>query len=184
LLLVVSARTLNNPVTDAAIASAENVYRQLCVVQERFEFALPVYIVVTESDAIDGFAAFWHAQPLARQAEMFGWSAPTQSDNGNPEDWADRAFDSIGQRLKTLQLEVAAHHDYIDDADPFFLFPRHLQALQLPLRQWLRTVFQQSAWHAGFFCRGIYFTGSLAPNAAHTGHPRKDIKFVDDLITE
>lgn len=184
LLLAVSARTLRDASGRQRAALAENVYQQLSLIQERFEFALPVYVVVTESDAINGFAAFWRAQPAKRRTEIFGWSAPAQAQSGTPSEWADSAFDTLGERLKALQIEAAAESDEIADADRFFLFPRHFQQLRNPLKQWLAAVFQPSAWRAGFFCRGVYFTGSIEADGQRLNAPRNDVAFVDDLITK
>lgn len=184
LLLAVSARTLHNASGEQRAALAENVYRQLNLIQERFEFALPVYVVVTECDVVNGFAAFWRTQPAKRHTEIFGWSAPAQAQSGTPEEWADSAFDSVGERLKALQIEAAAECDEIADADRFFLFPRHFQQLRHPLKHWLSVVFQPSAWRAGFFCRGVYFTGSIEADGHRADAPRNDVVFVDDLITK
>lgn len=184
LLLAVSARTLRNAPSRQRTALAENVYRQLCLIQERFEFALPVYVVVTETDVVNGFAAFWRTQPARRRTEIFGWSAPAQAQSGTPAEWADSAFDTLGERLKALQIEAAAECDEIADADRFFLFPRHFQQLRDPLKQWLAQVFQPTAWRAGFFCRGVYFTGSIEADGQRREAPRNDVSFVDDLIAK
>jgi type VI secretion system protein ImpL len=184
IVLAVSARTLHNATSEQRRILAENALRQIDTVAERFEFMLPVYVIVTESDAIDGFTAFWRAQPDARKSEMFGWSAPAAAVNGTPQEWADSAFDVLGERLKSLQVEAAAERDSIADADRFFLFPRHFMQLRLPLKEWLGVVFQSSAWRAGFLCRGIYFTGSIAADGADSKEVREDIAFIDDLVTK
>ena len=183
LLLTVSARTLLHAPTEQRQALAENAYRQLNDIQQHMEFVLPVYVVVTECDTIDGFSAFWEAQPPARRKEMFGWSAPSHASGASANDWANSTFDALAEQLKTLQLDAAAARDNIADADRFFLFPRHFQQLRAPVTSWLNVVFQSSAWQAGFLCRGVYFTGSIAANGARTEGVRKDIAFVDDLIS-
>lgn len=182
LLLTVSTRSLLNASAGQRLALAENAYRQLCDIQQHFEFVLPVYVVVTNCDAVDGFSAFWEAQPAERRKEIFGWSAPAQLASATPIQWADSTFDTLAEQLKALQLDAAAQSDRIADADHFFLFPRHFQQLREPLKQWLATVFQPSAWHPGFLCRGVYFTGSVAADGARTEGLRKDVAFVDDLI--
>ena len=184
LLLAVSARSLRDASTEERRVLAENIRQQLNDLQERVEFALPVYVVVTETDAIDGFSAFWRAQPAARQTEIFGWSVSPQAANGTPEEWTDNAFDTMGERLKALQVLAAAERDQIADVDRFFLFPRHIQQLRAPLKDWLSIAFQASAWQAGCLCRGIYFTGSVAAAGETSGEVRKDVSFVDDLITQ
>jgi len=154
LVLTVSAITLREANAERRLALAENIYRQLSAIQDRFEFALPVYVVVTGADAIPGFAEFWSPQPR-RRPEMFGWSLAAQAESETPEQWTEQIFDGIGARLKDLQIAVAAEKDSIADADRFFLFPRHFQELRAPLEHWLAIVFQANAWRSGFLCRGV-----------------------------
>lgn len=182
LLMTVSARSLLHASAERRLALAEGAYKQLCDIQQRFEFVLPVYVVVTECDAVNGFSAFWNAQPAERRREMFGWSAPAHLASATPAQWGDSTFDTLSEQLKLLQLDAAAQSDRITDADRFFLFPRHFQQLRTPLKHWLATVFQPSAWHAGFLCRGVYFTGSIAADGTRTEGVRRDVAFVDDLI--
>jgi len=182
-MLTVSARTLLEAGGDKRRELAEDIYRQLCAVRDRFEFALPVYVVVTGADAVPGFAEFWRTRP-ERRPEMFGWSMPSQAESGTPEQWAEQMFDDLGARLKALQIAEAARKGSIADVDKFFLFPRHFQELRAPLKDWLSVVFQANAWRSGFLCRGVYFTGCIDPGAARTGEACKEVFFVDDLVTK
>ena len=187
LLVAISAHTLQHADAAERLALAENIRQQLRTIQERFEFALPVYVVVTATDTVEGFASFWRSQPEQRRREIVGWSAPTQASNGLPAQWADAAFDKVGRQLKALQVEAAANCERIAhaDADDFFLFPRHFQQLRAPFAQWLSVVFQPIAWQAGFFCRGVYFTGAVAATgsaASQQEQARADVSFMDDLM--
>lgn len=183
LMLAVSARSLLLGSGDELAALARLAQRQLADVQEQFDFVLPVYVVVTQCDVVDGFGAYWAAQPEERRREMFGWSIPPRLVDDAPGRWADSALDTMGEQLKALQLDAAAQRERIDDADEFFLFPRHFQRLRAPLRDWSDAVFQASAWQAGFRFRGVYFTGSVAADGAQAAGPRADVAFVDDLVT-
>jgi type VI secretion system protein ImpL len=183
LLLAVSARSLLQGSAGDLARLAQLAQRQLADVQEQFDFILPVYVVVTQCDVVDGFAAYWGAQPAERQREMFGWSIPPRLVDDAPGRWADSAFDTMAEQLKALQLDAAAQCERIADVDEFFLFPRHFQHLRTPLRDWLEAVFQATAWQAGFRFRGLYFTGSVAADGAHPAGPRKDVAFVDQLVT-
>ena len=180
LVLFVSAQTLAG---DATQQQAESAWRQLCQVQDTFEFSLPVYVVVSRCDSLSGFSPFWLSQPPVYREELFGWSAPPASESGSPAQWASAAMLAVTQSLETLQLHVeggAVTHS----ADGFFLFPRQLAALQGALSQWLEVAFRNSAWRAGFTCRGIYFTGSIEAAGQITPKPRNDVAFIDDLIHE
>lgn len=181
IVLAVSARTLLNLSGDALTAAAEQAYLQLDRVQDSFEFVLPVYVVVTQCDAVPGFSAFWQTLP-DRYDGMVGWSAPPHAESQTPAEWAASAYSMVIERLKALQLEVAASSKPIGDVDRFFLFPRRFQNLQSRLGLWLSTALRPSPWNAGFLCRGIYFTGSVVANGDPSGAAREDVAFVNHLF--
>ncbi|WP_148716417.1 type VI secretion system protein [Chitinolyticbacter meiyuanensis] len=192
IVVVVSAPALASASAETRDAMADRVYRQLYQVQERFEFLLPVYVVVSQCDGIDGYAAYWQAlgerdDPASRnRRQLVGWSAPAVAEGATPKEWAEDAMDAMYERLKTLQLDTAAESDQIADADRFFLFPRHFQQLRDPLGQWLSVVFRGSAWHPGFYFRGVYFTGSSEANGqpSSSGERCTSVEFVDALIDD
>lgn len=183
LLLTISARTLLQSDIDTRKAAADAAYRQLNVIQSRLEFVLPVYVVVTECDVVNGFSAFWRALPEAMRKQIFGWSTPANMSDAGPASWAQAAFSSIDARLQSLELHGAASES-IEDADHFVLFPRHFQRLATPATSWLTTVFQETSWQASFIFRGIFFTGSTNANGVRQEGVRRDVSFVDDLFAQ
>ncbi|HEX5125507.1 MAG TPA: type VI secretion system protein [Rhodocyclaceae bacterium] len=184
ILLCVSARSLREASTAQRERLAENLSKQLSQLQEEIEFVLPVYVVVTQCDSVTGFGAFWQSQPAARRGEMFGYSAMAQDQSLPPSAWAHTAFDLLGERLRALQVDVAAHNKHVEDVDNFFLFPGHFAALREPLGQWLETVFKATAWQSGYLFRGIYFTGAIDADGITALAPRTDVSFVDALVSE
>lgn len=189
IVLLVSARTLLCGDPQQYQAAAQNARQQLRLIEERFEFALPVYVVVSACDSIDGFSAFWRSQLADRRNEMIGWSMPTQENDETPTQWGAVIFESIGQQLRALQVDAAAHCERIaaGDADQLFLYPHHFEQMQGPFQQWLSIVFQTAAWQTSFFLRGVYFTGAIAGQGdAPSAVPgtREDVAFVDDLLIQ
>lgn len=184
LVLVVSAATLLHGDEDVRIASAENAYRQLCVLQDEIEFTLPVYVVITQADCIEGFSAFWAVQEAGTGQQMFGWSASALDANQSPEKWADAAFDSMGDELRVAQLSTLIEHEQIQAIDPFFLFPVRFEALRSAAGDWLTIAFRSTAWRTGFSCRGIWLAGSIEAQGAQAPPLRKDVSFINDLMTK
>ena len=182
--LTVSAHTLLAG-GDGLDAAGADAYRQLCEVQDEFEFVLPVYVVVTQCDAVDGFGAFWRAQSADYRAQMFGWSAPASAPNQAPGEWADAAFGTVVDRLRALQLDAAAHPD--DDASPadldgVILFPACLSALRSACARWLGAAFRGTADRPGHLCRGIYFCGDVDDRGGAALEARDDVSFVAGLV--
>ncbi|MBP6764159.1 MAG: hypothetical protein KA141_04145, partial [Rubrivivax sp.] len=186
-LLVVTAASLAQPDPQARLALAQNARRQLDSLRERLGVVLPVYVVVTQCDAVggpDGFGAFWRVLPPAACAQMQGWSAPGGLQPGVPAQWVAPAWTDMVARHKALQVQAAAVQSQISDADPFFLYPRHFEQLQAPARDYLGEVFHETAWDQAFLCRGIYFTGNVVAPAAPADGARTDIAFVDELFSD
>ncbi len=190
IVLTVSAGTLLAADPAALDRLAADAYRQLCDVQDTFRFVLPVSVVVTQCDRVDGFAAFWRAQPPALRKQIFGWSAPESSGNETPRHWSEPAFDVVIDELRALQIDNAPRTRI--DADPSaetsgrtadgdgrLLFPARLDALREPLAQWLGGAFRATADRPGHRFRGIYFTGDLAGGGVSA---RDDVSFVDGLL--
>jgi len=191
--LVVSARSLLADGSKERSALAESLRAQLALLESQYEFALPVYVVVSEMDSVKGFSEFWQTQSTVQMHEMVGWSMPQLLPGAAPCEWVDTAFDCLASQLKRLQVQTAAESSHPDpaQADQFFLFPRHFLQLREPLRQCMAHLMQPSAWQTGVFCRGLYFTGALPPAfsalagaSPAAGLPRSDIAFIDDLVAK
>lgn len=183
-ILAVSARTLLTADADSLVRMATTAYCYLCELQDTFRFVLPVSVVVTQCDLVDGFAAFWRAQPETLRAQMFGWSAPVLAGNHTPSEWCDAAFATIDDRLRMLQLDAAARDEVapsVAERDGMLLFPARLASLRVPLANWLDTAFRTTLDRPGHLCRGIYFTGDLDGGGIA---PRDSVAFVTDLIED
>jgi type VI secretion system protein ImpL len=183
LVLCISARTLSTAGLEAREALAASLCRQLAQLQEHIEFMLPLTVVVTQCDCINGFDAFWRSQSKVRRVELFGYAAPSQAQSLTPTDWTNDAFDTLGKRLRALQVETAASSDRIDETDEFFLFPDYFQRLRQPLSLVLEGVFHASAWQAGYLFRGLFFTGSPDAEGEIREGVREDVAFAEALLS-
>jgi len=184
IVLVVSARSLLQGNYDARQQLAEQCYEQLFTLQKRFEFAYPVYVAISQCDAIDGFSEFWQAQEQGWQSGMWGWSNPTLQEERTMTDCVAGAWDLLADDLRRLQIEAAASDRNIIDSDGFFLFPEHFAELQSPLTSFLDVVFRPSVYHASFYLRGIYCTGSENSRGDRQDGAKEDIACVDDLFEQ
>ncbi|MBL8473644.1 MAG: hypothetical protein JNM98_17765 [Rhodocyclaceae bacterium] len=192
IVLVVSARALLGG-ERALQDDARRALGALEDIRRRFDFALPVYVVVTQCDAVPGFSAFWKAQPEELRRQMVGWSAPPAIQSQPREKWPENAFAVLEERLRVALLDYAARPQAeagaaadaaADDVDQVFLFPVAFRRLAAPLARWFQVAFQPDEWSQSYFCRGIYFTGSVTAASGSNDGPRKDVDFLADLLTE
>lgn len=175
------AETLDERIKEAdrkAVALQEKLWRM----QKRLGLRLPVYLVVTKCDVVEGFSAFAQDLPGNLLAGMFGWSNPYTVDTAFAEDWADQAFASLDRQLTEAQVEVFATQRNLEDPERSFLFPVRFRGIYEPLRCYLRRIFKESVYHESFFLRGVYFTGS--PQRGGMGALDRTPVFVRDLLGE
>ncbi len=184
IVLTVSASTLESADYDSRLRLAEQCYEQLFTLQKRFEFAYPVYVVVSQCDGIKGFGAFWQAQAEGWQHGMWGWSNPALQEERAMADCVAGAWDLLADDLRRLQIDAAASGREIADSDGFFLFPEYFSALQQPLSSFLDVVFRPSIYHASFYLRGIYCSGSALANGVGKDGVQEDVACVDDLFEQ
>jgi type VI secretion system protein ImpL len=182
--LALSASTLLRGTQADVQRLAQYCHAQLADLQERCEFLFPVYVVITQCDAIEGFAEFWNAQPEACRAEIFGWSNPSALDTSYVPQWMDDAFDYLGGVLKQLLLQAAAADRTIEKPDEFFLLPQRFQGLRAPVTEVLADLFRVSAYRAAPFFRGVYFVGRMPGAVAQAELPSERVAFVDQLFTD
>lgn len=183
-LLVVSARSLRDLAPLARLQLAQDARRQLQDLRSELGVVLPVYLVVTQCDGIDGFGSFWRAIPASLTTQMQGWAAAGGLHQAPPGEWLDTAWTELVERLQTLQVDAASLQARVPEADAFFLYPRQFAALRPRLREYVDEVFQDTAWDRAFLCRGVWFTGVVPAPATPPQGVRADVGFVDQLVAE
>jgi len=173
LILTVSATTLLNLEDPANLQKlGENLFKQLWQSQKQTGFILPVYIVVTQCEHIEGFEEFWQAQDLSKHDEMFGWSNPYSLDTAFTSNWLTEAFTQVLADLESAKLQLAASRKKINDIDKFMLFKHYFSRIQTPLIDVLTRAFARSSFQEALPLRGIYFTGKI----------ENKVSFVNDLL--
>ena len=181
LVITLSAKTLLSGTVEQRREIANNINQQLAQIQDQFEFQFPVYVNVSQVDKILGFGAFWATQASYQLNQMFGWSAPANTMSQSPKEWVSTAFCNVLSRLNFLQIDAAAAHAHIHDADNFFLFPRHFQVLEAPLAETLELIFKASPWRDGCNFRGLYFTGNVKAGGDQKSGVCEEVNFIEDL---
>lgn len=171
--LMISAASLLDGDPTRLRTLARRLYFQLWSLQKELEFVLPVYLLVTGTDAVDGFRSFWNCQHQYRE-QMFGWSSPFTLETRFSPEWIDQALDQLQEQLYQLQSGVMGRGLAIDDADRFVLFPKRLNQLRDNLKKLSAVLFHETVYETGASVRGLYFCGSLADGA--------DAAFLSDLV--
>ncbi len=138
---------------------AQQLYRKLSEAQSRLGLRLPVYLLVTGCERLEGFDPFTAALPDARYGDVLGWSSPYGLDTPYRSDWVDQAFDCLAKRLNQARLGIFAARRESADAERILLFPAAFRALKEPLQSCLTHLLRASTYHETFVFRGLFFCG-------------------------
>ena len=161
-LVTISAASLIVSEHDTLDARARDAFRQLWALQRQVMLSLPIYLVVTDVEAVVGLAAFWRSIG-AKPDEMLGWSTPARLDVAHDDGAYRRGFHELLGRMKQLQLSGAGRGVQAADAAELLMFPRRFARLEEGVRRFCLRAFGTTAYQAGVSVRGVYFIGRLAP---------------------
>jgi type VI secretion system protein ImpL len=144
---------------------ARLAHRRLWLAQNRFAMRFAVYVVVTRTDKLRGFASFARSLPESQRASMLGWSSPYDLATVYQSDWVAQALDTVGQSISDAQAELFASDTVVNDADALYLLPLEIERIRANLQQYVDELLRPSAYHEPFYLRGIYLTGDSGPLA-------------------
>lgn len=161
------------PDHSARMARLAHLGRRLNEIQGATGLSLPVYVLVTHSEVLDGFNSYTNAllehdasrsmQRSDSREEMwddiFGWSNPYSLERAFDSGWVEEAFNATSEVLLHRQMEILAASKNQQQAEDALLFPFGIQQLREPLQSLLNLVFASTAYQASHMLRGIYFCG-------------------------
>jgi len=169
LVLTLSARQLEHAGRGDAASLQElgrDLSRRVRDLQQTLGMSLPVYVIVTQCDSIDGFRALAAALPERLKNDMLGWSSPYAADQAFSPAWIDEAFGQIAGDVRQVSTEVLALHDTIERRDALFMLADRLQGLSSAARRVLDDVFRFNIDGADPRLRGLYLTGDVGVSGA------------------
>jgi type VI secretion system protein ImpL len=153
----------NEPLRLALAEAAAHVRDRLWDLQEKTGFRLPLYVLVTNCEVLDGFGETAAALPPEERAQMLGWSSPYGTQLPYQSKWIDETFGAVREALSDLQMELFSAGP---QSGQVMLFPWSFGVIADPLRTFLDQLFSPGARHEGAITRGIYFCGKVEKRTA------------------
>jgi type VI secretion system protein ImpL len=150
--------------TDRLIAEGTQLYEAIWALQRGTALRVPIYLVVTGAERLDGFAGLAAASDADTRREVLGWTSPYGLDELFRPEWIDEATARLIAGLGALQLQAFAAGDP-PDPRALVLLPQALAAAADRLRSVITAMLRPSAYHEAFLFRGLYFTGRDAAGA-------------------
>jgi type VI secretion system protein ImpL len=133
--------------------------RKLIALQRQFGLMLPLYIVVSNCDALPGFDALAAGLQGAASVTTLGWASPYAPRRAYEDAWLDEAFASMQAALTETIVELGTLNGGVGDT--LFLLPQRLDRLRLPLRERVDLVLRGAADGTAPLFRGVYCIGAV-----------------------
>jgi type VI secretion system protein ImpL len=167
IVLTISARDLRpgamatDDVRDRALLLRKRIDELLLLLEMR----APIYLVVTQCDAIPGFTTLGHELAPSLHQSILGWSSLVPPDDDSVVDWVDETLRDVDQALTREQTRrfASTASGPVSNADAYFLFPTELEACAEALRTYVDTIFLPRPTEEALTLRGIYFSGLAGP---------------------
>ncbi|MBE1301719.1 MAG: hypothetical protein GJ680_17665 [Alteromonadaceae bacterium] len=159
------------------------VYKKIWSTQQRVGFILPVYVIITEAEKLQGFNTFWSQEHLRKfRHHQFGWANPYNDSQAYQTSWISEAIDLLVGSLRSAQLAIinSDRHPQKDKPSEALLLANSLASLEQRIGIVCNELFGSAALQNPLMFRGLYFTGALAQG---NGQAPQQL-FIQDLFEQ
>ncbi|MFD1200024.1 type VI secretion system membrane subunit TssM [Brucella gallinifaecis] len=166
--MTISVADLLSNGAEARTAQANALRKRLIELHERLGINFPIYVLVTKTDMLEGFAAYFHGLDEAQRNQIWGFTIPWEQSRQAEFDL--QATFASQYALLCRRLDAALPDRLLKEHDTrrcaeSYLFPQEFAALNPLLTQYLNHIFATSNFTPRFMPRGIYFTSSRQKGA-------------------
>jgi type VI secretion system protein ImpL len=158
------ANFLRAGASEATLSTARGLGTRLHEISQTLSISLPVYVLFTKLDRLQGFTEFARALTPDEASQILGVTLPMRSLSSGvySEEETKRltnAFDELFFSLADRRLELLARENDSDSLPSIYEFPRELRKLRTLLVQFLVEMAKPSLLSVNPFLRGFYFSG-------------------------
>ena len=158
-ILTISAQDLltdSGATRDAHVDSARNRLEEL---NRELNIQLPVYLMVTKCDLVDGFSEYFEDLSAEGRAQVWGVTFPYEQTvaNEGPQAFPGE-FDALMTRLNERVFERVEEVRDSRRRAKVFAFPQQMATLREALTQFVSDVFESRHFAGQVLLRGVYFT--------------------------
>jgi type VI secretion system protein ImpL len=167
--------------TDDGRSIRQRIDELMAVLGARF----PVYLLVTKCDLVQGMNQFCDHLPEASLDQAMG--RINQDLTSDSQAFAERTFNSIGERLRNMRL-IMAHNPGRDrsstaaaeGADPgMLLFPEEFERLEPGLQAFIKGAFAENPYQETPLMRGIFFSSGRQEGSPYS-HFLKQLGLIEE----
>ncbi|MEP6592059.1 MAG: type VI secretion system membrane subunit TssM [Acidobacteriota bacterium] len=158
-ILTINAQDLLTGGPSVRGAHVEAARRRLEELHRELRIQLPVYVMVTKCDLVDGFAEYFDDLRTEGRAQVWGVTFPYGQSLANEGAGVFPAeFDALMARLNERVLDRLEDAREARRRTKIFAFPQQMSTLRESLSEWLTEVFGSRGAGGPVLLRGVYFT--------------------------
>ncbi|NYE60058.1 type VI secretion system protein ImpL [Duganella sp. 1224] len=139
---------------------AQAIRARIEELHEQLGLALPVYVVVTKSDLLAGFAEFFEPMGRDERAQVWGMTFALAADGSPAAALAafPGEFAALEKQLQARVLERMQQERDLQRRALLYRFPQQFAGIGEVLGRFLHTAFEANRYKQPALLRGVYFT--------------------------
>lgn len=143
-------------------AQIEGVVRKLRErideVQNRLQVALPVYVLFTKCDLIQGFSEFFTDLRKNDRGQIWGFTVPLAQQPESASNFFAERFDQMARTVEQRSLKRISTELNLGARENIYQFPQQFQSLKQNLAEFIGALFASNSYQSSPLLRGVYFT--------------------------
>jgi len=155
----ISAAELAEASSDQIEWHAENIRRRVDELVQRLGVRVPVYLLFTKCDLLNGFVEFFEALSKRERSQVWGYTLE-QSSDAEPDvlTMFEREFQRLSDILINKRTARLSQPMKRAERQKVFVFPLEFAGLKDPLGRFVERLFQTNPYQESPILRGFYFT--------------------------
>ena len=141
-------------------AQAQAIRARIHELHEQLGLAFPVYVIVTKSDLLAGFAEFFEPFGREERSQVWGMTFPLPADGTPVAALASfpAEFEALERQLQARVLDRMQQERDLQRRALLYSFPQQFAGIGDVLGRFLNTVFEPNRYEQPALLRGVYFT--------------------------
>lgn len=136
---------------------AERVRELVDLAHQELGFRLPVYVLVSKCDLVEGFVDFFRGLSQERRREIFGFSN-SRLTSDDPASLVRAGMSRVLKNLTDCRIDMLAKVASRRQARRLFFFPEEFRRLEDPLAAFAEILFRSDRYREAPLFRGFYFS--------------------------
>lgn len=160
IVLAVSADRLLQHTDEDLLEEGRQVRASISELMEKLEIKVPVYLMITKCDLIEGFNEW--VDYLPEKAALQAMGHLHEAEGFNIEQDIDQILDALLYRIKQLRVLMLERRQ--SHPDELLTFPANLEGLRTGLKVFVHTALKENPYQDTPRFRGLFFTSSQYKN--------------------